>query len=73
MNDRIKHLSDEAAKRPPENRIELIERLHASLAPVDQGIDAAWNDEAERRLDAYLAGDIAARDADEVLSKYLRP
>ena len=55
-------------RRAPE-RIRLIEHLLASLDKPEPEIEAAWAEEAERRLDAYLSGETAARDADEVLAK----
>ena len=54
-------------------RIEIVERLLNSLDKPDPEIDKAWADESERRLDEYLAGGVAARDAEEVLAKYLKP
>ena len=73
MNERVKNLWDEVARLPAEDRIELIERLQASLDPVDPSIDQAWAADSERRLDEYLAGGVTARDADEVLARYLKP
>ena len=73
MNQRVKTLCDEAASLSAEDRIELIERLQASLDPVDASIEHAWAEEGERRLDAYLRGETTARDADEVLAKHLKP
>ena len=72
MNDRVENLWDEAARLSAEVGIALIERLQAGLDPVAASIDGAWAETGERRLDAYLAGEIPARDADEVLSKYLK-
>ena len=73
MNERVKHLSDEAAKLSAQDRIALIERLQASLDPVDPSIETESVDEGERRLDAHLSGGMTSRDAGEVLSKYLKP
>jgi hypothetical protein len=47
--------------------------LLASLDKPEPEIQAAWAEEAERRLDTYLSGENTARDADEVLAKYLKP
>jgi putative addiction module component (TIGR02574 family) len=72
MNARIKSLVEEAERLPPAERIQLVERLLNSLDRCDPEIDRAWAEEAERRLDAYLSGDMAARDADDVLAKHLK-
>ena len=73
MNARIKTLCNEASALPAEDRIELIERLQATLDPTDPSLDQVWADESEKRLDAYLRGETEARDAHEVLAKYLKP
>lgn len=46
----------------------VFERLcaHLSLDKPDSSLDAAWLKEAEDRLAAYRAGDLAAADADQV-------
>ncbi|MFZ1109645.1 MAG: addiction module protein [Rhodomicrobium sp.] len=69
MTDRIASLTKEAEQLPAPERIRLIEHLLASLDKPEPEIEAAWAEEAERRLDAYLSGETAARDADEVLAK----
>lgn len=69
MNNRIESLTKEAEQLPAPERIRLIEHLLASLDKPEPEIEAAWAEEAERRLDAYLSGETAARDADEVLAK----
>jgi putative addiction module component (TIGR02574 family) len=73
MNARATSLADEAEQLPPADRIEIVERLLNSLDKPDPEIDQAWAAEAERRLDEYLAGGVAGLDAEEVLSKYLKP
>jgi len=72
MTNRATSLAEEAEKLPVPDRIRLVEHLLASLDKPEPDIDAAWAEEGERRLDAYLAGETAARDADEVLAKYLK-
>ena len=53
---------------PPEAKARLAEQLLASLDAQDQGvIDAAWADEAERRIDALDRGDERTVPADEAL------
>lgn len=73
MNQRATSLAEEAERLPPAERIEIVERLLNSLDKPDHGIDKAWADEAERRLDEYLAGGVAGLDGEEVLAKYLKP
>jgi putative addiction module component (TIGR02574 family) len=73
MTNRVTSLAEEAEKLPVPGRIRLAVHLLASLHKPEPDIDAAWAEESDRRLDAYLAGETSARDADEVLAKYLKP
>jgi putative addiction module component (TIGR02574 family) len=73
MNARATSLADEAEQLPPADRIAIVERLLNSLGNTDPGSEKAWADEAERRLDEYVAGGVAGLDAEEVLAKYLKP
>ncbi len=73
MTNRVTLLAEEAEKLPVRDRIQLVEHLLATLDKPEPDIDAAWAEESERRLDAYLSGETAARDADEVLAKHLNP
>jgi putative addiction module component (TIGR02574 family) len=69
MNGRVKNLSAEARKLPLAERAELIEDLLASLDAPDESIDALWAEEAERRLQLIDSGQMATRDAAEVMAE----
>jgi putative addiction module component (TIGR02574 family) len=73
MNARSKSIAKEAQGLPAADRIRLVEFLLASLDKPDPDIDRIWAEESERRLDAYLRGEVTARDAKEVLAKHLKP
>jgi putative addiction module component (TIGR02574 family) len=73
MNKRVKSIAQEAERLPAEDRIELVEHLLSTLDKPDPEIDKAWAEESERRIDAYLRGEIPARDAEDVLAKHLKP
>jgi putative addiction module component (TIGR02574 family) len=64
MNARVKHLAEEAAKLTPEERVELIERIHLSLGPPDA--EDAWDAEAHRRFEAYDRGELKTYSWDEI-------
>jgi putative addiction module component (TIGR02574 family) len=60
-------IRDAAMKLTPEKKARLAEDLLASLdAPNQSGIDAAWGEEAERRIDALDAGHTKPIPADDV-------
>jgi putative addiction module component (TIGR02574 family) len=72
VSARVTPLAEEAKRLPAAERIRLVEGLLNSFDKCDPEIDAAWAEECERRLDAYLSGAVAARDADGVLAKHLK-
>jgi len=47
---------EQALKLPAAERYALLELLHQSLDKADPAIDAAWQQEALRRLQAYDEG-----------------
>jgi putative addiction module component (TIGR02574 family) len=70
LSEATKKLSIEAAKLLPEERMELVDEILASLDQPDERIDRLWAKEAEDRLVAYRRGEIKAVDLEEVLAKY---
>jgi putative addiction module component (TIGR02574 family) len=64
-NEQIVH---EALALPAEKRAQLADQLLASLDSPEQGqLDQAWEEEIERRIDAYEAGQEKSRPIDEVI------
>ena len=60
-------IRDAALRLTPEEKVRLAEELLASVDDVDQrAIDAAWGEEAERRIDALDAGSTKPIPADDV-------
>ncbi|MBC8051357.1 MAG: addiction module protein [Chitinophagales bacterium] len=57
MNDRVRHLTKEAAKLTPEEQAELIDALLALGHEPTPEWEKAWAEEAERRLAAYDRGE----------------
>jgi len=68
MNERVRLLTEEARTLAPLERVELVERVLASLDTIDPRADALWIAEAEDRLDAYSLGNIGSHDFDEVIA-----
>lgn len=66
MSASAKSLLDEALKLPANDRAALVDTLISSLDKPDPTLDAEWLKEAEDRLSAYRAGEIAAVDVDDV-------
>lgn len=73
MNDQVSELAELGRELAPEDRSRLVDMLLVSLheAPVAE-VEAAWDQEAERRLAAYDRGEVQAVDGEEVLAKARR-
>ena len=69
MNERVKTIVDQARKLTPEERADVFDDLLIDLHQSDADWNKAWSAEAERRWALYKTGEIAAHDADEVLSE----
>jgi len=62
-------IQDEVLGLPATERARLMDLLWSSLSkPEQQTREAAWSAESERRIDAFDAGKLRARDAREVLA-----
>jgi putative addiction module component (TIGR02574 family) len=65
----VERIQNEALELPALERARLIDLLWDSLAPEElKTREAAWAAESERRIVAFEAGQIRARDAKEVLA-----
>jgi putative addiction module component (TIGR02574 family) len=64
-----KSILAQALKLSANDRAALVENLILSLDKPDSSLDDAWLKEAEDRLAAYRAGDLAAVDAEQVFDE----
>jgi putative addiction module component (TIGR02574 family) len=66
-------IQDEILGLPAPERARLLDLLWGSFAkPEQQAREAAWAAEAERRIDAFDAGKLKARDANQVFADLKR-
>jgi len=70
MTTAAEALSAQAVKLPPEERMEVVERILDSLDEPDAALDALWAKEADDRLSAYRRGEVKAVALSEVIAKY---
>ena len=70
MTTNAEALSAQAVKLPPEERMEVVERILDSLDEPDPALDALWAKEADDRLAAYRRGEMKAVGLSEVIAKY---
>jgi putative addiction module component (TIGR02574 family) len=68
MSENIEAVFTAALALPPETRATLAERLLDSLKEEGQSeIDAAWAEEARKRLEAFDRGELKGVPAEEVM------
>ncbi|WP_292451324.1 addiction module protein [Methylibium sp.] len=66
MNPNVEDIAAQASRLSADDRERLLERILASLVESDPDVDAAWNAEIERRVDAIESGEMRAIPWDEV-------
>lgn len=73
MPDSVSELAAKGAALTPEDRSRLIDLLLVSLreGPLYE-VEAAWDEEVERRLSAHDRGETSPIDGEEVLSEARR-
>ncbi|RYH28517.1 MAG: hypothetical protein EON54_23305, partial [Alcaligenaceae bacterium] len=69
MTTTAETLSAQAARLPPAERIELVERILDSLDKTDGAMDTLWAKEADDRLTAYRRGEGKAVSLSEAIEK----
>lgn len=73
MRDQVTELAERGKELAPEDRSRLVDMLLVSLhEPPVAEVEAAWDEEVERRLAAYDRGEGQAIDGEEVLSRARR-
>jgi putative addiction module component (TIGR02574 family) len=70
MNDQVVELAERGKALAPDDRSRLVDMLLESLheAPIAE-VEAVWDEEVERRLEAYDRGEVHSIDGEEVLAK----
>ena len=63
-------LYQQANQLPPLEKLRLAELLLTDLDTPDPKIDAIWRDEAQKRWQAYQAGELKTVGYDAVMQKY---
>ena len=69
MSNDTQKILQEALLLPPDQRTILIDQLVASLTQIDSPLDQLWTEEAQRRLDAYHAGQKQSFPAEQVFEE----
>ena len=65
----LKQLEEQARTLCPEDRAKLAEMMLESLQPLTIEVDSAWEEEIERRLDAFDQGSMPTHRADAVFAE----
>lgn len=54
-------------------KLQLVDHILTSINPVNKGVEALWQEEAEERVKAYEEGRVSTQTEEEVLKKYDTP
>jgi len=66
----INEILSEALALESTEKLELIDKLLASIYPVSKGVEVLWSDESEERIVSYENGNIPSLDEDTTFAKY---
>jgi putative addiction module component (TIGR02574 family) len=72
MTTLVEELSKRALELPPEERVRLAEKLLATVHEVDAEVEAAWDQEIQRRLAEIDSGTAKLIPAEEVFAEVRR-
>ena len=67
----IEQILNEISPLTPLDKLQLIDKILASLNQPSSAIDEIWANEAESRVDAYDRGLVSVVNEDDVFGKYL--
>ncbi len=65
MNDRVKHLADQARRLTPEEQANLLDLLLAMMHEAPDAIDKDWEEEIQRRVEEIDRGEVELQDFDQ--------
>jgi len=65
MNDRVKHLADQARRLTPEEQADLLDLLLAMMHEAPGAIDKDWEEEIPRRVEEIDRGEVELQDFDQ--------
>ncbi|HIP51139.1 MAG TPA: hypothetical protein EYG94_03540 [Campylobacterales bacterium] len=51
-------------------KLELIDKILASVYPVSKGVEELWNTESEERIDSHLKANLPSLDEESTFAKY---
>lgn len=69
MNTAIDHWKSQLIALSPSDRVELAHFLLSSLEPEEEGVEAAWDAEAARRVGEIRSGRANGRPVDELITE----
>jgi putative addiction module component (TIGR02574 family) len=72
MTTLVDELSQKALELPPEERVRLAEKLLATVHQIDAEVEAAWDQEIQRRLAEIDNGTAKLIPAEEVFAEVRR-
>ena len=70
MTNAVKSILSQAASLSESERVELAQALIESLEAEEEGVDAAWEAELNRRVADIKSGKVVGRPLDQVFARF---
>ena len=67
MNERVRHIAEQARQLTPEERADLCDLLLVMMHTSPPGLDEDWTEEIERRAGEIDRGEVVLQDFDEAM------
>jgi len=67
MNERVKHIAEQARQLTPEERADLCDLLLVMMHAAPPGLSENWEEEIERRVAEIDRGEVVLQDFDEAM------
>ena len=67
MNERVKHIAEQARQLTPEERADLCDLLLIMMHAAPPGLGENWEEEIERRVAEIDHGEVVLQDFDEAM------
>jgi hypothetical protein len=67
MNERVRHIADQACQLTPEEQADLCDLLLVMMQVAPPGLGEDWEEEIERRVAEIDQGEVVLQDFDEAM------
>lgn len=66
----INNILSDVSSLTSSEKLQLVDKILASIQPTNIGVETIWGNEAEERISAYNKGHVSAVDEKDVFTEY---